>query len=791
MRLALQRLLADSDVLQYFRRTLSPSNGLIRLSDSRPCQDCRRQLRARRARCNSSSTLSTTYKRVSRDETDEKVDRIRSKLRGQGPWPERVKIVNKQLYRLGPGDREQVIWRLLIEQDLRKDFGIWLELVQTRRRIQGVEGIRLVWRAVIERSLDLPVVGELADRLWNHFLELGFEDQEVMEEIFIYALEQEESHGRVWCNLYAAVIGRCLRTAPGRAWSCHMRLHKHFPPSSQQFRQLLTLVLHDEKLRQIYLEMHKDLSDVHIYDVAIPELCRRGLYATAVEWHEQLTKRGDLPSDAKIAEPVLHYLARIGEKSKLMEYSPLPVAAGISKKANRYRPADVPSLLTGKVFLKTMTEVHGLLPNPEKQFSDQFCARIFATKVFSISNIISALGCLGTQEIGPLALREMAVRELPHSPYHRAIQCRFGELEEAGILIGKSTFSTVVRRLAFEEKDHILKNVITCDLHSDTFEDHKLQESLLSFYHEQHNTTAFDRTLAILTANVLEEDKDLLETVRWNLILRSYLARQQLQGAQSVIEKMRDLRIQVDSESLTCMSQTMLSPRQVGRRPATTRELDLITRVWQDTLRSGATVPPSVWAEILRRLGMSGHLIAFERLALWLASWYSSPVYQNTQISRLSHNTNPLLPVTHADLKSSNPFHPSHTIFPRSLQQGVVAWGFQHHHTNHEHRARYQRRLDWTWGLSLLRRLRDLNVYVPQQVVSKAFRIRLVALFGPGRSRRKINRTNKHRNESSPEQYIIQAKKIWGPDLLSRYPTMLVHRERERSTTRRILGAKP
>ncbi|KAL8696471.1 MAG: hypothetical protein Q9201_007641 [Fulgogasparrea decipioides] len=779
MRLALQRLLADSDVLQYLRKTLSASEGQVILSTSGPCQDYRRRPRTRRTRCNSSLALSTGYRRVSRDETDDKVNQIRSELRRQKPWPQRVEVLNKQLYRLDSSDREQVIWRLLGEPDFGKDFSIWLELAQIRRRIHGVGGIRLVWRAILERSLNLPTGGELADQLWSHFLELGLEDQEILKEILIYSRDQKESHGHAWRNLYVTVLGRCLRKTPSRAWLCHMRLHKHFPPANQQFRQLLTSVLHDEKLRQIYLKMHNSLPDVHIYDVAIPELCRRGLYATAVVWHKQLTKRGDLPSDARIAEPVLHYLAKIGEETRLMGHSRLPVAAGASMKANRYRPTEVPSPLTGNVFLKSVAEIHGLLPNPGKQFSDQFYARLFATRVFSISNIISALGFLGTQEIGPLALREMAFRELPHNPYHRAIQHRLGQLEEEGILTGKSTFSIVVRRLAMEGKDHLLKNVITCDLHSDTFEDRKLQESLLSFYHEQHDSTAFDRTLAILTANVLEEDKDLFEKMRWNLILRSYLARQQLQSVQGVIEKMRDLRIQVDSESLVRMSQTILSPRQVGRRPACTKELDLPIRIWQDILRSGAPVPPSVWTEILRRLGMSGRLVAFEHLALWLASWYSLPAKQNIQTSMLSYKDykiNPLLPFTVTDLKSSNPSHPSLNIFPRSLQQGIVAWGFQHHHTNSEQRAKYHRNLDWTWGLSLLRRLRDLNVYVPQQVVSKAFKIRLVALFGPGRSRRKINRTNKHRNESSPEQYITQAKKIWGPDLLSRYPTMLVHR---------------
>lgn len=377
----------------------------------------------------------------------------------------------------------------------------------------------------------------------------------------------------------------------------------------------------------------------------------------------------------------------------------------------------------------------------------------------------------------------MAAREMVQNPFHRAIQYRLDQLQEMGISTGKSTFSLVMRQLVAEGKDHLLKSVITSDLHSDTFEDQKLQESLLPFYYEQRDMTAFNRTLAILTARVLEEDPEMLEMKRWNLILRSNVARQDLYGVKGVLEKLQDQQIQIEPESTADMSERMLSPRQVGRGPTNTKELDLLIRIWQDALRSGANVPPKVWKEILRRLGMSGRLVAFERLALWLASWYSSPAHRKSQssmLSRTDRGSNLLLSATNTEIKPSSPMHPSHLIFSPSMQQGIVAWGFQHHHTNHERRFKYKQRLNWTWGLTLLRRLRDCNVHVAQQVVSKAFKLRLIGLFGGGWSRRKINRINRHRNQASVEQYIRKGKEIWGPDLLQRYQSLLVQQDMKR-----------
>lgn len=231
------------------------------------------------------------------------------------------------------------------------------------------QGIRIVWRAILEKGLDLPTVGQSADGLWNHILELGFEDPEVLKKIFIYARKLKEHQGRAWPKLYSTVLSRYLRTAPSRALLYHTRLHKYFPPSSQQFRQLLTLVLHDEQIRQIFLSMHKDFPHARVYDSAIPELCRQGLYATAVVWHKKLTKRGDMPSNAKVAEPVLHYLARVDEKTRLVEYSRLMVAAGVAQKPKRDQAAESPGLTQGEFMLRQVAEMSGI-PNPEKKFSD-------------------------------------------------------------------------------------------------------------------------------------------------------------------------------------------------------------------------------------------------------------------------------------------------------------------------------------------------------------------------------------------------------------------------------------
>ncbi|KAL8992600.1 MAG: hypothetical protein Q9169_006977 [Polycauliona sp. 2 TL-2023] len=801
MRLALQRLLANPDVLRYLRGSLRVSNGLAKLPTAGPCSGCIRRLghgnvrhhvilkpsqhepgkyTARKA---PRPDAKTTAKKTPRpnppnhgfaaitvgpsvpasNEADETVNKPRWRSQRRRSLRKEPETVDKQPQSPSSIHRERVIWRLLDETKAPDDSYLWLELAQTRRRVYGITGLRLVWKSMLERGCKLPTAGPAANGLWHCFLELGFEDPDVLEAIFLYARRLKEDHGRVWPKLYAAAVGHYLQHQPDRAWLCHLRLHKHFSPSNRQLRDLFMISPTKEKPRRIFLGMHECFSYARIYDVAIPELCTQGLYATAVTWHKKLIGRGDLPTNAKATEPVLRYLAATGQNGRVMEYARLMVAAGVS-----FIPYDTKGFIVSPGMPHKLLQMAEDVKNnsPNNGYSDDFCARLMATRFFSIETIIKTLGFLGIREIGPLALRAMATRELGHSPYDRVVEQRLDQLTDAGMSTGDSTFSILLRKFIAEGRSHVLASIVSCDLHTDTFDDHNLQESLLTFYHETSDTTAFERTMAILLVRVPE---GLILARRWNLILRSYVCRQKLGAVKSTIERMQNLQVQIEPRSVTHMSQKLLSPRQISRGPAETEEVDLLIRIWQDVLRSGGLVPPWIWTEIFRRLGMSGSLVMFERLALWLAAWYSSPTYRTSLSCLLTQNkgdSEPLHPGMTIDMNPNNPMHPLHIIFPPKLQQAIIAWGFQHTFPGLAKSVTHGRRPDWTWGLALLRKLHDSKVYIRQQTVSKAFKLRLIGLFGPGQSKRKINRLARRRNREGLVGYIGRSREVWGADLL-------------------------
>ncbi|KAL8955474.1 MAG: hypothetical protein Q9193_006697 [Seirophora villosa] len=808
MRLTLQRLLQHEKTFACLRNPRLSLSSRHDVPASHRCLRCNWPLRSHGARIKSSLTTanhSLAYssaadpeflRQASRDRLDDGACNVKAvpcdPSIGEGPQSSPTRTKNS----FSRNRHEGFLWRRLNSDKDRERFDVWLELLNIRQRIYGIQGISLVWQAVLEKDLNLPTTEELADALWTRFLALGFEDSKVLKEIFIYAQKQKCSHDRAWPKLYETVLCHYLRASRfGTLWECHSRLRKDFPPSSEQFLKFVSLALPHERHRQMCLKMHQSFPTIRLYDFAITELCKHGLYATAVEWHEQLIRRGDCPTDARTAEPVLHYLALHGDGTRLKECTRMLVEAGVSFAAYRDKDVKIPPFISRDVMLPRREQADEI---SKKNSNDRFCARLFATEIFPIDTIISSLVFLGVEEIGPQALREMAARELHCDPYHRAIQARLEQLKEHGIFTGNSTFSTVVRQFATEEQDHLLRNIISCDLHSDTFEDRDLQESFLPHYQEQHDDTALARTMAVLTVNLPQHQ---VEERRFNYILRSNLTRRHLPSIMRTIEQMHVLRVPVDPKTAMHMRHTLLSPRTPGRRPSSTEELGLLIRVSQSVLRSGGFLPPKDWTEILRRLGMSGQLKAFNSLALWLAEWYSSPSFRASQSYSFGTGHQDTAAVHHplmsVDLKPSDPFHPLQALFPPSLQQGIVAWGCQHtgfaHHKPRGHS-------NWTWGLCLLRNLRTMHgVHISTPVVAKALKMRLlIPLASSGRSQRKINivsgsSSRRVIGKDDVPAVIQKAEKIWGREILKRPVELNVRPRRPRIAVaegRRVGGWK-
>ncbi len=654
-----------------------------------------------------------------------------------------------------------------------QNWDLWLELITFRKRHHGSEGTMAIYKEVFRRDLRLPTLGNTANQLWDLLIRAGFYDSGFLEEIVAYATFLKRSTGRSWPGIYYGVVSVALKKDVDSAYSWHLKLRNDFPPAIGDYKRMFKLSL-DWGSSAHFRNMYRDTPLIGMYRTVIWHLCKLQMYDEALEWHDLLYDARDFPTRPTDTKPLLDHLAYIGDGHRLEKVVRMLTEAkvGISNAVENFVRKDAP--ISREIMNRQLGKIHGFGP---KHLSDSFCARLFATRLFSVDTIISGLQMMAVEEIGPLSLREIAVRD----NYDPGAICHHTDsLKNAGISLHTSLFCAVVRSLAVEDKGILLKSIVSCDLHPDAFADFDLQERLLAQYYKENDLMKIERTLAVLTTGCSVTD---LQMVRMNLILRCQVTLGKAEKVLATLGEMKSTGIPVSIRSSRHLRVRWLSRRQVGRGADETKELGIIIQASRMTMQSGRFVPIIAWREILRRLGMAGRLTELENLALWLVDWYLSPVAKAALPKRtmLTDHGDQSLVEGHVSLEKPEPNRDTQrflsTLFTTSAQHAIVAWGFQHLVTSRSSIRRFKKasmemdhpRFQWTWGLHLLYKLRERGVPISRSEVARICRHRLNTLFGTGISKRKINRRARSEQnilESYTERvYIRKMEAIWGKGL--------------------------
>lgn len=662
--------------------------------------------------------------------------------------------------------------RLVDDPSHTQDWNLWLELIVFRKRHHGAEGTMAIYKEIFRRGLRLPTLGTVAEQLWDLLIRAVYHESRFLEEIVTYAIHLKRSTGRSWPGMYYGIVSVAFKKDPGSAYKWHMKLREDFPPSLGDYKKIFKLSL-DWGSSAHFRGLYRDTPLVGMYRTVIWQFCKLQMYDEALKWHDLLCDAKDYPARLSDIKPLLDHLAYVADGPRLERIVTALAEAkvGFSEAAENSIRGD--AVISRDLIYRQLAEVHGVGP---KHLSDSFCARLFATRFFSVDTIVKGLHIMAVERIGPLSFREIAIRD---NCDPGAICDHIDALKTAEISLDNSVFCTLVRSLAVENKRKLLHSVVNCDLHPDTFADFDLQERLLAQYYDEKDLMQIDRTLAILTTGCSVKD---LRMVRMNLILRCQITLRRREKVLATLEQLKHLDIPLTARSSRHLRVCWLSKRQVGRGADETRELAILIKASQMTMQSGSFVPIISWREILRRLGMAGLLTEFENLALWLVDWYSSPAAKAALPKRvlLSRHSGQVLIGGHMSPEKSSNRDPQRllsALFTTSAQHAIVAWGFQHIVKSQRNTRRFQRfsavedapPFQWTWGLHLLYKLRERGVRIEKRQVARMCRHRLNTLFGPGLSKRNINRRTRleQRNHESYAEsvYIRKMEAIWGKNL--------------------------
>ena len=659
----------------------------------------------------------------------------------------------------------------------RKEF--WEDQYLFRRRY-GTKGTRAIWKAFRKLPIDSSPNIYRTEELWQGFVELALEDWEVLEDLVRYVKDFHERHGVKPDgnpNLYSMLIGHAL----GHRTDDVRRLHdllKFLQPNQTQLCDFVASLGDEEPALSRYMEFCAELpSFKEMYGFIIPRLCKKGMHNVAVRWHHFLVGKGDLPANVEVSRSLLDYLSTSGRSDEAVE---------MEKAITVQETEDSTVEQAGDSIDNTVPDSHVNLPNLVRgldqkvgiqsknaaKISDEFCARVFATKFFSVSTIINGLRMLGLRELGPLALREMLLRATDDETCDvEAINQSLTQLESGGTRLANTKYCRVVKQLSRAKSAELLYEIATCDQHPHVFDDWKLQESLVAQYQAMDDQRQIQRTLHVLTLD--DQDCD-AKIHSWNIVLRAAITRRDRQGMIEITSRMRDLRYPVTHRTRQYMF-NCLTPDPYNKGQISLRSLIQLKNIWQNLLLSGNPIQPTEWLEILRQFGKLNRVDDYESLALWLLRWYGDPQRKWRQV-QLS-NTSPVHGKSERHL--DDPAELIMSLFSPAMIHGVITWGYVSAYqlptpqpriqgSTQEERVSELTQHRSLWGLRFLAKLRQHGVAIPRGKVARACEIRLVTAFGHGRSMRRIHRRARRMQPASLEEFVLAMEQIWGRSLFMR-----------------------
>ncbi|KAJ5899778.1 hypothetical protein N7495_004522 [Penicillium taxi] len=653
--------------------------------------------------------------------------------------------------------------RLVDRPEYKNNFELWEEVLRFRQRYYGNKGTAEIWKGLTLRveGVQLPSTGDRAGFLWNSFVELGLEDNTVLQEVVNYAINMANSGVECWPQLHESIVGglldrglkeeaieqhrklmkadlilpdgmvRILRPA---IWPAYLNGKKRqlCPGRSLFFPTTLLRTVRDLcRFNYYYLSGDSSNRRPRIYAQVIKMTLEQGWGGEAFFMHKFLIKYDDHPLKIEQVLPLLRHIRKYGSR---MEYHEL----------QRYverrfpRPSRTKPLRAAK--------------EPSKR---DLGARLFATRALSFELAIGGLKMLRVYSIGPESLREMALRA--HGG--QDILNKLKLLEESCISIEDCVFSRLVRKLAAQRRELLLSDLLKSDQHPDVLEDWKMQESLLISYYLAQDWPQYNIALAALT-ELFPRAPDLFD-----IHFRKHIAAGELQAAFKVVDELTLRGWGLSAYSVDYMAEYILTPRRPRNRPppgighAVRDEVMFIFKILQRVVSAGGYVSAKFWIELLRRLGMCHYWDELRECCLWLAHHYTLSTDFNPRPSTVQRDDRILA-----------------TIFNPGMQKAIIAWGFFLRVTRRgafksmiSHPTTGENLVPWVRGHLLLHEMEQAGVVISMNSIKRSTRQRMTLLFGNiGHSARRMNRMLRRNNPYQFHQIMQDIDRAWGETLYTR-----------------------
>ncbi|KAI1371513.1 hypothetical protein F4677DRAFT_435398 [Hypoxylon crocopeplum] len=667
-------------------------------------------------------------------------------------------------------------WRsqLLVDKfENRTDLALWSCLLDYQKRINGDVGVQNVWKGLWGRKSLYDVQSPLAPVFWQTILEAAMRssDSKFLTTVWIYSEWMYNLHGVKWPQLYSTVLSHFLRTHQHhQALQWQLRLTPNFYPGAEKFATIMKQFAHDSELYHTpTLESLYIMNPDHqLYDIIVPHLYNLGASEVARKWRRICSRHDDLP---QAPVPVRSFLRFV---QGYFPHEPLhPEESAAAGDSDFELTEDAKQVDISREFVN---RVHGgTFGISVKKYNDRLGAKWLASSWVGLDIAISTISALGIEQIGPLSLQSIALRE----GTSEGLLNRIEQLREQSISIIESNYLRLVLHLAKIKDEELLSDLLNCDLHPDVFDDSELQARLVVSTAKSEEWRTHRLVLATRLLVMRESTRDVANT-----LARIYILHKDRNGLLRLLHDMKTMEITLYDTQTGLLFDNLVNEAKSTLLPP--ESLYFYLSIYQQLMSMEVPVPVRCWRKILFCLARQGRIDDLEKACVELVDTFTSPRSSRPGFvpvhpedipepmkKPLSGVKNLLGVYVPSDLPTQTPLHPLRQIFDNKMLGTIVRCSF-HSLLNRESRVtpalriHHQHPREFYAGrvVRLIRRLRDRGLFVDRERLATYVKLRLVTLYGPGYPTKRTWQVIRARNTLSLAEMKSLLDEAWGEDFL-------------------------
>lgn len=553
----------------------------------------------------------------------------------------------------------------------------------------GRDGVLMVWQSLSVRRSLYQVESSLAQTFWQTILDAAVSSDAVLRDVTAYAEWMYETHQIRWPRLYSTVMSYMLGNGShSQVLRWHVALAPSFGPDEAGFVELMKELITSPNpytqgkrnqiatLQTLYIySPHRNL-----YDSLIPHLYSKGHTVLARHWRKILIDANDTPTSLA-ARPFLRFMRAYYPLTPLGD-DELKVAGLVRIGTGHAEPPSLPeNAITGQDLSYLVNRVHGeTFGIQEKHYNDRLGAKWFASSWVSVDFAINTLYTIGIQEIGPLSLQSIALRE----GNARGVLRRMDQLQQLQINLPRSNYVKAVQCYSKAGDDKSLQGLLQTDIHPDVFDDEAAQYDVLSGCVRVGDWQTYElilaTRLAVLSNSIATSSDSLIE---------SCIHQGNGRLALTILREMSSYGLDISPTTSHLVSSFIIGHLSPHADDTNSRELvDLHISLCQQLAASRFPPAVEVWQTLLYRLGREHRLLELERLSLYILQLFvdhttsEQPMWisHTADVPKILRSETPFpnfqkLP---RDLPLRHEEHPLRQIFDTKLLTSIVRWGFSH-----------------------------------------------------------------------------------------------------------------